>query len=193
MPLARWIGALVTVAVGLHASVGHSMIADARDPLPPRSSCPYDFLSDMPASTFCVYRGSMRDSGGAVCDGDAVVIWSAHSTLDHADGGAAVTPARNVYFGFVDMPSIVVHAVADRPTRARLIDYLPAPAAAPIELGVSTTVGKAAVGSRTLTMTLPAPLPSSDNEECAAESYRGVFIGVVDFACDAAATGCLPD
>src|ERR1700752_3200462 len=39
-------------------------------------SCPYNFGSDMPAATFCVYRGVTFGGGGEVCSTDVVVIWS---------------------------------------------------------------------------------------------------------------------
>ena len=88
---------------------------------------------------------------------------------------------RDVYFGFVDMPSFVIHAVAVHARRARLVDYRFGPDEVPVPLldGL-TTLGGAALGTRTLTMTLPAPLAlGGDGEGCTFDSYRGSFIGVL--------------
>jgi hypothetical protein len=133
----------------------------------------------MPPGEFCVFRGLTQSSDGPVCSDDAVVIWSTHAA--HAPQESLSTaPFRHVYFGFVEMPSFLLHAVAKHRMRARLVDYSDGPEqlAVPIE-GISV-LGGPSLHPRTLTMTLPAPLTVSTHDDaCVFDSYRGVFIGVI--------------
>jgi hypothetical protein len=158
-------------------------------PAPVITRCPYNFLSDMPPGRFCVYRGAATGRDGAVCSSDAVVIWSAHGPSEESDGSGAVTSERSVYVGFVDVPSLVVRAVAEQRTRARLVASYAAPDGDATELQGLTTLQRSLAGPPTLTMSTTTPLPLSGSEEtCDLKSYQGVFVGVIDLPCGACAT-----
>lgn len=154
-----------------------AMAASAEDTAPGVAlACPYDFGSDMDPGTFCVYRGAVRAPDGAVCAGDAVVIWHAQDSSDAGDSTLQGSQPSHVYFGFVDDPALVLHGVAVRPTRARLTDYRVGSGAVPLD-GV-TTLGVRTEGA--LTMALSPPLEFGTAEEpCDVDSYHGRFIGVV--------------
>src|SRR5579862_178913 len=90
--------------------------------------CPYRFDSDMPAATFCVYRGVAFGSRGEVCAPDAVVIWSsfdmhAPRTVGPAQPESGST--REVYLAFVANPELVLRASVDsgQSDRAEVIGY----------------------------------------------------------------------
>lgn len=151
-------------------------------------TCPYDFLSEMPVGRFCVYRGRATGADGLPCDGDVLVIWSSHRGAGADD---APPPRRDVYFGIVDMPSLLLRAVAEHATEAALADYQRSPDEAPIALDGLSTLDRSPVGPGTLTMTLSDPLPFGDSgAACAADAYRGEFIGVLDLACRGPSMSC---
>jgi hypothetical protein len=190
MSARRWIGVLrpVAAAVALHASTALCINTPDAVPAPMPRGCPYSFLSDMPPGRFCAYRGAATGRDGAVCSSEAVVIWSAHGPLVQSDGGLLTTSERSVYFGFVDAPRLLVRGVADRPARARLVEYRATPDDDATELGGLTTLQRSRVGPPTLTMSTTTPLPFAGGEAaCDLESYRGVFVGVIDLPCAACA------
>ncbi|MEO8601699.1 MAG: hypothetical protein ABI629_03885 [bacterium] len=135
----------------------------------------------MPPGTFCVYRGPSTRFSGRLCEDDRLVIWTTHG--EFADSAAA---ERDVYIGFVDAPDLLFHAVSDRRTHAQLTDYRVAPGAPPSPLSGSTSLQRSADGlsSHTFTLTLSAPVRLGGPAACAFDSYRGRFVGVVEFASD---------
>lgn len=147
----------------------------------PAAGCPYTFLSDMPFGAYCVYRGAAMLEGAPACGDDVVVIWSTHS----GDLAALLQP-RDVYLGFVEAPSFLVHAVATDRGLARMRDYRVEPDAPPMGLDGLAILGwespiAPSRASRTLTMTLPAPLALAKGDDvCAFDTYRGQFVGLLD-------------
>jgi hypothetical protein len=179
------LGLLATV---LHAATARSITTPDTITAPIPRGCPYSFLSDMPPGRFCAYRGAAMGRGGAVCSREAVVIWSAHGPLMGSGGSGLTTSERSVYFGFVDAPSLLVRAVVERSTRARLVEYRTTPDDEATELGGLTTLQRSLVGPPMLRMSTTTALPFGANEDaCDMESYRGIFVGVIDMPCDACA------
>src|SRR5512135_1922978 len=96
------LGGVVTAALAEPQS-------DRADTAP--ASCPYHFGSDMPAATFCVYRGVAFGGAGEVCATDVVVIWSslaspAAVSVERAEKASGSN--REVYLAFVADPELVL-------------------------------------------------------------------------------------
>jgi hypothetical protein len=92
------------------------------------ASCPYRFGSDMPAATFCVYRGAAFDGGGEVCATDVVVIWSSFDSRAAVSIERATKASgsnREVYLAFVTDSELVLRAIVDsrRGDGAEVVDY----------------------------------------------------------------------
>jgi len=147
-------------------------------------SCPYRFDSDMPAATFCVYRGVAWGGAGEVCAIDVVAIWS--SVASHAPSSTARTEKasasnREVYVGFVADPELVVHAVADprQGDRAEMVGYtLEGEEALQTLAGRMTLRAVRRGAADVLSMYLREPQPSHPGR-CAFASYSGTFVGMI--------------
>jgi len=164
---------IVALSALVAAVLGHA--SSTRSPATDDHGCPYDFLSEMSAGEFCVYRGEASAASGRICDDDAVVIWSTHASDSPLDD----TPPRDVYVGFVDAPSLLLHALAVHPTRSRVVDLRAASGEEPTPLDGLMTLGGSADG-QTLTLQLRAPLRATGGwRACGPERYRGVFVGVL--------------
>jgi len=141
-------------------------------------SCPYEFGSDMPSATFCVYRGVASGRGGEVCATDSVVIWS--SVGSHS----RVNAEREVYLGFVTDPGLVLRAVVDsrHPHRAEIVGYTSARNEIPQPLAGKTTLRTVTLGSSAAADTLSINVRESLQVHpggCGLASYSGTFVGVI--------------
>jgi hypothetical protein len=150
-------------------------------------SCPYHFDSDMPAATFCVYRGVALASDGQVCATDVVVIWSSFASQAPVLLGPAETPPgshREVYLAFVADPELVLRAIVDprQTDRAEMVGYTVGSDEAPqplagrmrlraVRLGLSGT-------AEVLSMELREPRRFHP-QSCAFASYSGAFLGMI--------------
>jgi len=142
------------------------------------ASCPYQFGSDMPSATFCVYRGVALASGGEVCATDIVVIWSS------AGSPARVNVQREVYLGFVTDPGLVLRAVVDSQHghRAEVVEYTLPRNETPQPLAGETTLRTATLGSSETADMLSIDVRESPQFRpggCALASYSGTFVGVI--------------
>ena len=143
-------------------------------------SCPYQFDSDMPQSTFCVYKGVALDGDGEVCATDIVIMWS---TWPLPVGGAPTDKApgspRQLYLAFVADPEPVMRAIVDplQRNRAELVEYSSAIDELPQPLAGALTLRAAHPGS-VLNMDLREPRRFSPGG-CAFASYAGVFLAVM--------------
>lgn len=158
--------------------------------------CPYGFDSDMPAATFCVYRGDAFGSNGEVCATDVVVIWNslvAASPSRGAPDGLAAAADREVYVGFVADPQLVVRAIVDpaRGDRAELVGYTFGDAAASQALaGVMTLRAVRSGAADVLSLTLPQPQRFHPGS-CTFASYAGTFLGMIRAPGEASETDAL--
>lgn len=147
-------------------------------------NCPYHFGSDMPAATFCVYRGVAFGGAGEVCATDVVVIWSSlASQAPVSDGSAEKASASNreVYLGFVADPELVVRAIVDsrQGDRAEMVGYTLGSEEAPQPLAGQMTLRPVRLGSAAvLSMDLREPRRFHPGS-CAFASYSGTFLGMI--------------
>ena len=151
------------------------------------ASCPYQFDSEMPSETFCVYRGNAFGSSGEVCANDAVVIWTSFgSPLQVSAGLAEEEPGSNrvVYLAFVADPELVLQAIVDarRGDRAEVVAYTVGNDETSQPLAGQTTLRAVRLGSSgtadVLSMELREPRRVLHGG-CAFASYSGTFIGVL--------------
>jgi hypothetical protein len=172
--LTRWIGAIAAI---IAASAAQTLSAATNaEGAAVRGGCPYDFRSDMPRGEFCVYRGRVFAPDGALCSADAVMIWGTHRMRARR----AAEEARDVFVGFVDDPSLVLHAVATRRTVGLLTGYSLNGDSAQTPVGGFTTLGRQMSGQDAMTLRLRPPVALEiDDAPCDFSSYRGVFIGVM--------------
>jgi hypothetical protein len=144
--------------------------------------CPYHFGSDMPAATFCVYRGVAFGGDGGVCATDVVVIWSASPAAvsgERAEKAAASN--REVYLGFVADPELVVRAIVDsrQGDRAEMVGYTLGSEEAPQPLAGQMTLRAVRLGlADVLSMDLREPRRFHSGG-CAFASYSGTFLGMM--------------
>lgn len=147
-------------------------------------SCPYHFGSDMPAATFCVYRGVAFGGGGEVCATDVVVIWSSLASQAPVSGGPAEQASasnREVYLGFVADPELVVRAIVDprQGDRAEMVGYTLGSEEAAQPLAGQMTLRAVRLGSADLlSMDLREPRRFHPGS-CAFASYSGTFLGMI--------------
>jgi hypothetical protein len=142
------------------------------------ASCPYQFGSDMPSATFCVYRGVAFGRGGEVCATDIVVIWSSVGSQ------SGVNVEHEVYLGFVTDPGLVLRAVVDsrHRHRAEMVEYRLARNETPQPLAGETTLRTVRLGSSGAADVLSMKLWESRQFRaggCALASYSGTFVGVI--------------
>ena len=156
--------------------------SDRADTAP--ASCPYHFGSNMPAATFCVYRGVAWGDAGEVCATDVVVIWSSVAAQAPVSGRSvekASASNREVYLGFVADPELVVRAIVDprRGDRAEMVGYTLGSEAAPQPLAGQMTLRAVRLGSAdVLSMDWREPRRFHPGS-CAFASYSGTFLGVI--------------
>ena len=147
-------------------------------------SCPYHFGGDMPAATFCVYRGVAFGGGGEVCATDVVVIWSSFASqaavsVERAEKASASN--REVYLGFVADPELIVRAIVDprQGDRAEMVGYTLGREEAPQLLAGQMTLRAVRLGSAdVLSMDWREPR-RFHSESCAFASYWGTFLGMI--------------
>lgn len=142
------------------------------------ASCPYQFGSDMPSATFCVYRGVAFGGGGEVCGTDIVVIWSSVGSQSR------MNVQRDIYLGFVTDPGLVLRAVVDsqRGHHAEMVEYTLPRHETPQALVGETTLRTAIVESSGTTDMLTIDVRESPQFRpggCALASYSGKFVGVI--------------
>jgi hypothetical protein len=148
------------------------------------ASCPYLFDSDMPAATFCVYRGVAWSGAGEVCATDVVVIWrSLASQAPVRAGSAGKAPASNreVYLGFVGDPALVVRAIVDprQSDRAEMAEYTLGGEEGAQTLAGQMTLRTVRPGSaEVLSMDFPEPRRFHVGS-CAFASYAGTFLAMI--------------
>lgn len=145
------------------------------------ANCPYHFRSDMPAATFCVYRGVALRGGGELCATDVVVIWSSLATANGPREDAASASDREVYLGFVADPELVVRAIADprQGDRAEMVGYTLGREDAPLPLAGQMTLRAERRGAAdVLRVDLREPLRTQPGS-CAFTSYSGAFLGMI--------------
>lgn len=140
-------------------------------------TCPYQFDSDMPARTFCVYMGVARGGSGEECATDVVVIWS--SVASRAPAGTS-TSDREVYLGFVAAPELVVRAIVDpgQNDRAEILEYTLGSEEAPQPLAGRMTLPARLGSVDVLSVDLREPRHFHPGS-CAFASYSGRFLGVI--------------
>jgi hypothetical protein len=173
--LTRWL-AVAAAVIGLSTQAPALSI----EGVPMYGACPYDFRSDMPPGEYCVYRGIISSPAGTICNGDAVLIWSTHAErpTEQVSTGAAV--GRDVFFGFVDEPSLVMHAVAVRRTHARMVDYSPGTDQVHAPLDGVATLLRQSPGWGGLTMKVRPSISLAAGEgACDFAAYRGLFVGLM--------------
>lgn len=147
-------------------------------------NCPYRFDSDMPAATFCVYRGVAFGGAGEVCGTEVVVIWSSFAVQAPVNGGPAEKASasnREVYLGFAADPELVVRAIVDSPQgdRAEMVEYTLGGAEALRPIAGEMTLRAVRLGSADmLTMDLREPRRFHPGT-CAFASYSGTFLGMM--------------
>jgi hypothetical protein len=148
------------------------------------ASCPYHFGSDMPAATFCVYRGVAFGGGGEVCATDVVVIWSSVGSQAPVRLGRAEKASgsnKEVYLGFVADPELVLRAIVDSrdSDRAEMVEYMLGTEEAPQPLVGKMTLRAVRLGSAdVLSMELHEPRRFHPGS-CAFASYSGTFLGMI--------------
>ena len=159
--------------------------SDRADTAPAR--CPYHFGSDMPAATFCVYRGVAFAGGGEVCATDVVVIWSslasqAALSVEREDNASA--PNGEVYLAFVADPGLVLRATVNsrQGDRAKMVGYTlasdqPQQALAG-SIALRTMRLRSSGTADVLSIKLRDP-PRLSAGSCAFASYSGTFRGVI--------------
>lgn len=150
------------------------------------ASCPYHFGSDMPAATFCVYRGAAFGGDGEVCATDVAVIWSSFVPPRSAVGlGHAENPSgsgKEVYIGFAADPELVIRAIVDDPgqgDRAEMVGYALGSEEAPQPLAGSMTLRALRLGSADVLGMELREARRFQGESCAFTSYSGTFVGMI--------------
>jgi hypothetical protein len=150
------------------------------------ASCPYDFGSDMPPATFCVYQGVAFGTGGEECAAGVVVIWSSSSPsrgrVEPAENASASN--REIYLGFAADPALVLRAIVDAPRsdRAELVGYTVGSEDAPRPLAGMMTLRPGRVGANATVDVLSVELQGPRRFApmgCAFASYSGMFLGVI--------------
>ena len=147
-------------------------------------SCPYRFDSDMPAATFCVYRGVAFGRAGEVCATDVVVIWSSlgwQAPVRRGPTPTTFTSNRAVNLGFVTDPELVVGAIVDprQIDRAEIVGYALGDEEAPQALAGQITLLVVRPGSGdVLRIDLREP-GRFHIGSCAFASYSGTFLGLI--------------
>lgn len=147
-------------------------------------SCPYHFDSDMPAATFCVYRGVALGASGEVCATDVVVIWSSLAAPAAVSGRRAENASgsdREVYLAFVADPELVLRAIVDsgQGDRAEMVGYTLGSDEAPQALAGTMTLRAVRLGAAdVLNMDLREPRHFHPGS-CAFASYSGTFLGMI--------------
>jgi hypothetical protein len=170
---------LVIIATAVvYAAVGTNPVAareaTAFDTVPVPAGCPYDFASDMPAATFCVYNGVALDTDGAVCAKNVVIMWS--SFAGPADASNSPQP-RELYVGFVAQPDLILRGTVGTPASdtAQLTDVDAPERAAPIgEMKLRAVQEKSDVLSMDL-----HDIPELARADCVVASYSGTFVGLL--------------
>ncbi len=151
---------------------------------PPPESCPYDFRSEMPPGTFCVYRGSIVGSAGETCAEDVVALWSSYTPAQLADATReSAAPSRSVFVAFVGAADLVMRGVVDpgRGDRAHMVSYTLGGNEEPAPLIGETLLrsnGTAGVPGAILTVDVHDP-GSTASGPCAFGSFHGTFLGVI--------------
>lgn len=141
------------------------------------SGCPYDFASNMPAATFCVYRGVARDADGAVCAENVMMIWSTFDGTVRDSTTSARSGTRELYVGLVADPEIVLRGTVapQAPNMAQLAGVDAPKSAAPIgQLQIRAVSEKSDVVSMELRSS-----ETLSREHCDLASYSGTFIGLL--------------
>lgn len=156
----------------------------ARSVGPPPETCPYDFRSEMPPGTFCVYRGLIVGSAGETCAEDVVALWSSYTPAQLADATReSAVPSRSVFVAFVGAADLVMRGVVDpgRSDRARMVSYTLAGDEEPAPLVGETSLGSSgAVGAPGAVLTVDVHDPGSTTSgPCAFGSFHGTFLGVI--------------
>ena len=147
-------------------------------------SCPYRFGSDMPAATFCVYRGVAFGGAGEVCATDVVVIWSSVASQAPVSRGPAEKASasnKEVYLGFVADPELVLRAIVDSrdSDRADMVEYMMGSDEAPQPLAGKMILRAVRLGSAdVLSVDLREPRRFHPGS-CAFASYSGTFLGMI--------------
>lgn len=147
-------------------------------------SCPYRFDSDMPAATFCVYRGVAFGRAGEVCATDVVVIWSSLGSqvpVRRGPTGKTSTSNREVNLGFVTDPELVVGAIVDprQIDRAEIVGYALGDEEAPQALAGQITLLAVRPGSGDV-LRIDLRKPGRFHiGSCAFASYSGTFLGML--------------
>lgn len=155
--------------------------ADSRGDRAAAAGCPYHFGSDMPADTFCVYRGVALDGGGEVCATDVVVLWSSLASPTAAGAGETSAASREVHVGFVTDPDLVVRAIVDprHGDRAEMVGFTLGDEEAPRPLAgrMKLRAGGQGAGD-VLSLDLREPRRFRPGT-CAFASYSGAFLGMI--------------
>lgn len=161
-------------------SARRSALVDAPLQEPQPASCPYHFRSDMPAATFCMYRGVALGSDGAVCANDVVAIWSSFAleAVAREDGTKKTRGSEpGVHLAFVAEPEIVLRAIADshQGDHAVMVGYTlgsnrPQPLAGTITLQI---------GAPSVLRLELATSGRSGVAGCALASYVGAYFGLL--------------
>lgn len=148
---------------------------------PSPETCPYQFDSDMPAATFCVYTGVARGDAGEECATDVVVIWS--SAASQSGGPTKKTSAsnRDVYLGFVAYPELVVRAIVDprQSDRAEIVDYTLGGEETPLPLAGQMTLPAVRLGAVDVLRMELGEARQLHPGGCAFVSYSGRFVGMI--------------
>jgi hypothetical protein len=148
------------------------------------ASCPYHFDSDMPAATFCVYRGVVWGGAGEVCATDVVVIWSSVAAQAPVNEWAAEKPSvstREVYVGFVADPELVIRAIVDsrHGERAEMVGYTLESQEAPQPLVGQVTLRTVRLGLADVFSMRLREARRFHPESCAFAAYSGTFFGMI--------------
>jgi hypothetical protein len=145
------------------------------------AGCPFDFQRGMPPGVFCVYEGIALDAAGEVCADPAVVLWSQLAPELGAYRNRPEAADRDVYFGFVTSPDLVVRGTIDidAENRVKMRDYTVGPHELPLVLHgyAETWIAGGRAGVETLRLRVAPPLDAGG--ACGFASYDGAFIGVL--------------
>jgi len=146
-------------------------------------SCPYRFDSDMPADTFCVYRGVVWSSADEECATDVVVIWSSAGASQAPGSGELAektSASKEIYLGFLADPGLVVRALVDprQSGRAEIADYTLGSEEAPQQLAGQITLPAVRPGSAEIFSIDLRDSQRFPSGSCAFASYSGTFVGL---------------
>jgi hypothetical protein len=156
----------------------------ARPAAPPLASCPYDFRSDMPPGTFCVYRGVIIGGAGELCADDVVALWSSYAPTQLADARPGdPVPSRSVFIAFVGAADLVMRGVVEpgQGYRAHMVSYTLGEDEEPVPLVGETLLrssGAAGAPSAILTVDIKDPASTAAGA-CAFGSFHGTFLGLI--------------